>query len=90
MRHHAKFIAVLIFTIVSTTAATVAFTAPAQPQTRVETDQATGTVLFIVNGREEARIDRSGLHVRQNLEYGGILTDAGSADQKMTKAVHAP
>ena len=33
--------------------------------TRIETDQDTGTIRFIVNGQEQARIDGTGLHVRQ-------------------------
>lgn len=52
--------------------------APAQAwPTRIETDQKTGAIRFIVNGREEARIDATGLHVRQGVEYGGALTDTG-------------
>jgi hypothetical protein len=44
---------------------------PTPPQaTRIETDPKTGSILFIVNGREEARIDAAGLHIRQALEYG--------------------
>lgn len=50
-----------------------------QQATRIETDQKTGTIRFIVNGREEARIDATGLHVRQGVEYGGSLTDTGEA-----------
>ena len=56
-----------------------AHAAAEQPQTRVETDQATGAVRFIVNGREEARIDKAGLHVRDSIEYGGAITDTGEA-----------
>lgn len=56
---------------------------PAAPQptgqqaTRIETDQRTGAIRFIVNGREEARIDADGLHVRQNVDYGGLMDDTG-------------
>ena len=76
-------IALLIFTA----SANAAGPAPAatqppptgQQQTRIETDQKTGAIRFIVNGREEARIDATGLHVRQGVEYGGDLTDTGEA-----------
>ena len=68
----------MIFTSLLTAAATAALTAPAPPQTRVEADRA-GAIRFIVDGREEARIDAAGLHVRQSVEYGGVLTDTGEA-----------
>ena len=54
-------------------------TAPAEPQTRIETDQKTGAIRFIVKGREEARIDATGLHVRQGVSYGGTITATGVA-----------
>ena len=53
--------------------------APVVQSTRVETDQKTGVIRFIVNGREEALIDSTGLHVRHNVEYGGTITDTGVA-----------
>lgn len=45
--------------------------------TRIETDQKTGAVRIIVDGREVARFDRDGLHVRQNVDYGGLMKDTG-------------
>jgi hypothetical protein len=47
--------------------------------TRIETDQKTGAIRFIVKGREEARIDATGLHVRQGVYYGGTITATGVA-----------
>ena len=50
--------------------------APAQAEaTRIETDQKTGAIRFIVNGQEQARIDATGLHVRGNFEYSGEAVD---------------
>jgi hypothetical protein len=49
----------------------------ASPATRIETDQKTGAMLFIVNGQEEAQLDANGLHVRQSVQYGGTMTDVG-------------
>jgi len=50
-----------------------------QPQaTRIETDQKTGTVRIIVDGREVARFDAKGLHVRDGIEYAGKITDIGT------------
>jgi hypothetical protein len=59
-------------------------TGPAAPQptgqqeaTRIETDQKTGAIRFIVDGREIARFERDGLHVRQDVDYGGLMKDTG-------------
>jgi hypothetical protein len=62
-----------------TAVTTRAYTAPADPQTRVETDQATGAIRFIVKGQEQARVDSTGLHVRHHIDYGGAITDEGAA-----------
>jgi hypothetical protein len=50
-----------------------------QEATRIETDQKTGAIRFIVDGREVARLERDGLHVRGNVEYGGMEKDTGPA-----------
>ena len=80
------FAGLLLAIVVVTAATTRAYTAPAEPQTRVETDQATGVIRFIVKGQEQARIDSTGLHVRQSVEYGGDLTDTGPAYYTPAKA----
>jgi hypothetical protein len=56
--------------------------APAQAgeATRIETDQKTGAVKIIVNGKEVARFNAEGLQVKDSVEYGGMLTDSGSSD----------
>lgn len=72
------FAGLLLAVVVVTAAATRAYTAPAEPQTRVETDQATGVIRFIVKGQEQARIDSNGLHVRHHIEYGNAITDEGA------------
>jgi hypothetical protein len=52
--------------------------APAHAEaTRIETDQKTGAIRFIVDGREVAIFERDGLHVRQDVNDGGLLTRAG-------------
>ena len=60
-------------------AATPSLTATAQPPTRIEADQAAHAIRFMVDGREEGRIDKEGLHVREGVEHGGALTDVGEA-----------
>lgn len=60
----------------------------AQRATRIETDQKTGAIRFIVDGREEARIDAKGLRVRDDIDFGGQESDLGgpAAYDKPTKA----
>ena len=46
--------------------------APADaPETRIEVDEDTGIIRFIINGKEQARLTESGLYVRGDIEYGG-------------------
>jgi len=75
--------------LAATAVTTAARTQPAR--TQVVTDQKTGTILFIVGGHEQARIDASGLHVRQDVDYGGVIRDAGQPgyDGRQMKAAHA-
>ena len=81
-----RFIVILLAVIIATAAATKAYTAPAAPQTRVETDQKTGAIRFIVNGQEAARLDSVGLHVRRHIEYGGSIMDATVAGYELRKS----
>lgn len=67
---------------------------PAAPQptgqeaaTRIETDQKTGAVKIIVNGKEVARFDAKGLQVKDSIEYGGLLIDSGSSDAEYAKRI---
>lgn len=40
-------------------------------------DESAGAIRFVIDGREVARIDRSGLRVLGDITYGGSLTDVG-------------
>jgi hypothetical protein len=51
-----------------------------QEATRIETDQKTGVIRFIVNGREVGRLDRDGLRVRGNIAYTGEIDDIGQGN----------
>jgi hypothetical protein len=48
--------------------------------TRIETDQNNGFIRFIVNGREQARIDGTGLHVQQGAD-AATVTLRGSSEK---------
>jgi hypothetical protein len=89
VKQRIRFIAIILFSIATTAAATAAYTAPRQPETRIETDQKSGAILFIVKGREEARIDDTGLHVRHEVEYGGSITAVGVSGYDLMKAAAA-
>ena len=73
------FLASILFLISGT--ANAASPPAAQPQptgqqqaTRIETDQKTGAVKIIVNGKEVARFDADGLHVQGPIDYQGTIT----------------
>lgn len=57
----------ILFLAVSLTLAACAAGPEPRDATRIETDQNSGAILFIVNGREEARLDARGLHVRRDV-----------------------
>ena len=40
-------------------------------------DHGSGSFRFFIDGREVARIDRDGLRVRNDIEYGGTITNTG-------------
>lgn len=42
-------------------------------------DQEAGAFRFLIDGKEVARLDGEGLHLRESIEYGGVLTDTGTA-----------
>lgn len=46
-------------------------------QTRIEVDEQAGIIRFFIKGQETARLDAAGMHVRENIDYGGMLTDYG-------------
>lgn len=52
-----------------------------KPDTKPQiiTDEKTGTVRVLIGGREVLTIDAQGLHVRGDIEYGGLSTDYGES-----------
>lgn len=53
-------------------------------------DQAGGSFRFLIDGREVARIDRDGLHVRESIEYGGTITATGREYYEVKSGMAAP
>lgn len=47
--------------------------------TEIVTDGDHGIVRVVINGKEVARFTADGLQVRDAIEYGGTITDTGSA-----------
>lgn len=52
--------------------------------TKIVTDQDKGTITFIIDGKPVAQINRDGLQVVENINYGGTVTDSGPANIKKT------
>lgn len=51
---------------------------PQHPQTvSIIEDQDAKAFRFMIDGQEVARLDASGLHIRESIEYGGSITDTG-------------
>ena len=46
--------------------------------TRIEIDQQADVIRIVIDGAEVARFDAGGLHVREGVSYGGMLTDYGT------------
>lgn len=40
-------------------------------------DEQTQSFRFVIEGEEVARIDKQGFHVRNDIEYGGAVSDVG-------------
>lgn len=41
------------------------------------TDESAGVLRFLIDGKEVARIDAQGLSIREDISYGGSITDYG-------------
>jgi hypothetical protein len=83
-------IVILLAVIIATAAATQAYTAPAEPQTRVETDQKAGAIRLSKGARKPGST-RPACMSGQRVDYGGMIVDEGEAgyDARQAKAGHA-
>lgn len=69
---------VLLFGSALVIAATTAqLSRAADEATRVEIDQKSGVIRFVIDGQERAVLDAVGLHVNGNLEFTGQTIDIG-------------
>jgi hypothetical protein len=65
--------------------------ADAPPSTRIEADNEAGVIRFIVKGKVAAILTEGGFHVREHLQYGGVLTDGGTEGfDDLLKAARPP
>lgn len=46
---------------------------------QVVTDDATGTIRFVIDGKEVGRFSEAGFSVRNDITYGGLMIDHGPA-----------
>ncbi|MBA4173805.1 MAG: hypothetical protein C0511_14425 [Hyphomicrobium sp.] len=56
--------------------ATAGSSAPSETVAIIE-DHDSKSFRFVIEGKEVARLDQSGLHVRESIAYGGAITDVG-------------
>lgn len=71
-------LALLMGLLIGFAAAQLITCAQAQaPATTIQTEN--GVIVFVVDGQEAARIDKTGLHVKGDIAYGGMSTDYGSS-----------
>jgi len=58
---------------------TFAQTPEAEPvaETLIVVDEETGTIVFVVEGEEKARLDADGLHINGSIDYTGTIADIG-------------
>jgi len=47
------------------------------PMPRIESDPVRNAFIFIIDGEEIARLDKSGFYVHDSITFGGSLADAG-------------
>lgn len=61
--------------------ATAAASSPrsSNPKAEIRVDKKAGTVTIMIDGKAALVVDKSGLHVKDDVTYGGTLTDDGGA-----------
>lgn len=78
MRQHCLLLvtSIIIFSLPETANADEAI---APEPTRIEADTENSRIDFYIDGRLMAVLKDDGLHVREGINYGGMLTDYGTA-----------
>lgn len=69
--------ALLLVSLQAASAAESTAEKPSGQRVEIRPDQAAGAVRIIIDGEEAVIIDKEGLHVRRNIEYGGSISDYG-------------
>ena len=57
---------------------------PPQPRAAIVVDEESAVSRFMIDGKEQARIDHVGLHVEGDLTFVGTIKDAGPAPAAVT------
>ena len=79
MRSIAVVFYLLSFSLLVDAAARSYAAATEYTRTSIIADQEHGIVRILIDGKEIARFDSGGLQVRESVEYGGTMTDVGTA-----------
>lgn len=68
----------VLFAAVLSSVLTYSLTLRAQAHSaQVVTDEKNGIIRFVIDGTEVAQITAEGLHVRNDVRFGGVITDVG-------------
>ena len=78
MRFNIVLLALLSVSIIAIAATTAQRSRAADEATRIEFDQKSGAIRFIVSGQEQAVLDVAGLHVNGDITYIGTIKDIGA------------
>ncbi|ABE61475.1 hypothetical protein Nham_0586 [Nitrobacter hamburgensis X14] len=77
MRSIAVLLFLISFAILADAATRILTAAADENRTAIIADGPRGIVRVMAGGREVARFDAAGLHVRNEIEYGGSISDTG-------------
>jgi hypothetical protein len=91
MRSYITSLLAFCISIIALAVATSTLSRAADEATRIEIDQKTQVIRFVIDGHERALLDAAGLHVRDDITYGGIVKDVGADGHAATEGggVHA-
>ncbi|MGE0061424.1 MAG: hypothetical protein AB7T86_05025 [Xanthobacteraceae bacterium] len=82
-----KFLACILASCFLSSIITYAATVHAQtPSTQVLVDEDAGIIRFLIDGEEVGRFTAKGLEVRDDILFGGVITDQGHAQYGQGKA----
>lgn len=77
MRAYILSVLSICISIIALAAAMAHRSQAADEATRIELDQQANIIRIFIDGEQTAQIDGSGLHVREDISFGGVMSDYG-------------